>query len=87
MTRTAIILKIKQLLVEELSLSLTPQQIANDMPLLGNLPELDSMSIVSIITALEETFDFVAEDDELTAEVFESVDSLVLFVMQKQASS
>ena len=30
----------------------------------GDLPEFDSMAIVSIITEIEENFGFVAEDDE-----------------------
>jgi acyl carrier protein len=74
---------IKQLLIDTLSLDLCVADIDDDMLLLGNIPEFDSMAIVSIITALEESFDFVAEDDDLSAEVFESVQSLIDFVQQK----
>ena len=51
--------------------------------LLGNLPELDSMAVVTLITALEEQFDMVVEDDEIGAETFETLGSLTAFVHQK----
>jgi len=54
--------------------------------LFGSLPEFDSMAVVTVITALEEQFGFVIEDDEITADVFETVGSLSAFVEQKLAS-
>jgi acyl carrier protein len=51
-----------------------------DTKLLGALPEFDSMAVVTIITALEEEFGIVVEDDEITAEVFETIGSLHDFV-------
>lgn len=84
MTRQDVSNQIKQLLIDTLSLDLKPEEMGEDTLLLGDLPEFDSMAIVSIITELEEGFGFVAEDDELSAEVFESVGTLVDFVVQKQ---
>jgi acyl carrier protein len=74
---------IKQLLIDTLSLSTSVEQMEDDLLLLGNIPEFDSMAIVSIITALEEEFAFVADDDDLSAEVFESVASIVQFVEER----
>ncbi|TQV88874.1 acyl carrier protein [Aliikangiella coralliicola] len=74
---------IKQLLIETLSLDMAIEELADDTLLLGNIPEFDSMAIVSIITAIEETFGFMAEDDDLSAEVFESVETLVRFVVER----
>jgi acyl carrier protein len=54
-----------------------------DSQLIGALPEFDSMAVVSIITALEERFGFVVDDDEIDASVFETVGSLVAFVKSK----
>lgn len=51
--------------------------------LLGSLPELDSMAVVTVITALEEQFDMVVEDDEIGAETFETLGTLTAFVRQK----
>ncbi len=51
--------------------------------LLGSLPQFDSMAVVSIITRLEEEFDFFVDDDEIDAEVFENIGSLVDFIDHK----
>jgi acyl carrier protein len=48
--------------------------------LLGSIPELDSMAVVSIITAIEERFGVEIQDDEIDGAVFASVGSLVEFV-------
>ncbi len=57
-----------------------------DLPLVGSMPEFDSMAVVSVLTALEEQFGFFVDDDEIDAEVFETVGSLVRFVEQKVSS-
>ena len=54
-------------------------------PLLGAVPELDSMAVVSILTALEETFGFAVDDDEVDARTFANVGNLVSFVEGKLA--
>jgi acyl carrier protein len=54
-------------------------------PLLGAIPEFDSMAVVSIITALEDRFGFAVDDDEIDAAVFETVGSLLAFVEGKLA--
>lgn len=51
--------------------------------LLGALPELDSMAVVTVITALEDQFGFVVEDDEISAETFATFGALVEFVERK----
>jgi acyl carrier protein len=51
--------------------------------LIGALPEFDSMAVVTLITALEEQFCFVIDDDEIDSRVFASVGSLLAFVDQK----
>lgn len=53
-----------------------------DTPLLGAMPEFDSMAVVSIITAMEEEFGLVVDDDEITGEVFETIGTLHDFVNQ-----
>ncbi len=60
-------------------------KMRSDTPLLGAIPEFDSMAVVSIITALEERFGFAVDDDEIDAEVFETVGSLLTFVEHKMA--
>jgi acyl carrier protein len=57
-----------------------------DTALLGNVPELDSMAVVSVITLLEERFGFTIEDDEVDGSTFSTVGSLVRFVEGKLSS-
>lgn len=52
-------------------------------PLLGAIPELDSMAVIAILTTLEERFGFVIEDDEMDGSVFATVGSLSEFVERK----
>lgn len=54
-----------------------------DLPLLGSLPELDSMGVVSLITAMEERFGFTVEDDEIDGAVFQTLGSLLEFITAK----
>lgn len=54
-----------------------------DTALLGSIPELDSMAVVSVITSLEERFGISVEDDELDGSTFATVGSLVDFVEAK----
>jgi len=54
-------------------------------PLLGAVPELDSIAVVNLITALEEHFGFTVADDEIGAAAFETLGSLTSFVERKLA--
>jgi acyl carrier protein len=60
-------------------------KLDRDTQLIGSIPEFDSMAVVSIVTALEENYGFVVDDDEIDASLFETVGSLVDFVDQKLA--
>lgn len=48
--------------------------------LLGALPEFDSMAVVGVITALEESFGIDVADDDIDATIFETVGSLLAYV-------
>ena len=56
-------------------------------PLLGAVPELDSMAVVQLITALEEHFGIVVADDEIGASVFETLGALSQFIERKLAGN
>ena len=56
-----------------------------DTPLLGAVPELDSMAVVGLINMMEERFGFVIDDDEIDGSAFASVGTLVAFVKGKSA--
>ena len=62
------------------------REFTDQTRLLGVLPELDSMAVVGILTALEERFGFVIHDDEIDGAVFATLGSLVAFVQRKVAA-
>ena len=52
-------------------------------PLLGRVPELDSMAVVTIIGMLEDRLGITVEDDEIDGQTFATVGSLVKYVSDK----
>jgi len=78
--------EIKKILDEVLSLKGRLMSAAADTPLLGAVPELDSMAVVAILTMIEERFGLIVEDDEVDGSVFASVGSLSHFVESKLAA-
>ncbi|MBK6619231.1 MAG: acyl carrier protein [Nitrosomonas sp.] len=77
--------EVRNILGDVLSLGDRMQTLGEDSVLLGNLPELDSMAVINIITALEDYYDFSVDDDEISAQTFETLGSLTRFVEQKLA--
>ena len=75
--------EIIDILVDILQLQDRKDELSKDTLLLGSMPEFDSMAVVSIMTSIEEHFGIVIDDDEVSAETFESIGSLVNFVEQK----
>ena len=69
-----------------LSLNGRATSFTRDTPLLGAIPELDSMAVVSLITTLEEQFGMVVDDDDIDGATFATVGSLVEFVNSKLAA-
>lgn len=67
------------------TLSLGEIPLTEDTPLLGSLPELDSMAVANLIVALEQHFGFEVQDDEISARHFATVGSLASFVASKTA--
>jgi acyl carrier protein len=77
--------EVKATLIDVLSLGDAGQRLTAESPLLGSLPELDSMAVVSLIGALEERFGIAIDDDDLSASTFETLGSLADFVAAKRA--
>lgn len=55
-------------------------------PLLGAIPELDSMAVVTLITTIEDRFGVVVDDDEISGDTFATVGSVTDFVASKLAA-
>ncbi len=75
--------EIKRILRDTLVLGDEVDTLEAKSPLLGAIPELDSVGVVSVLTALEDEFDIVVEDDEISAAVFKTLGSLTEFVQTK----
>jgi acyl carrier protein len=73
---------IKAVLTEVLGLGQRGAALTSETALLGALPELDSMAVATVLTALEERFDLVIDDGDLSAETFETVGSLTAFIAE-----
>jgi len=75
--------QVKQILADALQLGTRAQAMDAGAQLLGAIPELDSMAVVNVITALEEHFGISVADDEIGASTFATLGSLSAFVAQK----
>jgi acyl carrier protein len=75
--------EVLSILDETLSLKGRSAEFSASTPLLGALPELDSMAVVALITSLEDRFGFTVEDDEIEGRTFATVGTLVKFVENK----
>jgi acyl carrier protein len=74
---------IVQIVAEVLQLGSTADGFDSDTALLGSVPEFDSMAVVAVLTAVEDNYGIAIEDDEVSAEIFETVGNLVDFVREK----
>ncbi len=75
--------QVRSLLGEVLQLGERRNQLQLSTPLLGSLPELDSMAVATVIAGMEDRFGILIEDDEIDAEVFRTVGTLTEFVDRK----
>ena len=78
--------EVLSILDEILSLKGRAASFSLETPLLGAIPELDSMAVVALITTMEERFGFMVDDDEIDGASFASVATLVDFVQGKLAA-
>ena len=53
--------------------------------LLGSIPELDSLAVAELLTAIEARFSFEMDNADITADLFETVGTLVEYVKRKSA--
>jgi len=75
--------RIKHILRDTLNIGERAEKLTVESPLLGGLPEFDSMAVVTVVTMIEDEFGVTVEDDELSADVFATVGSLSDFVAAK----
>lgn len=74
---------VKSVLVTVLGIEDRSSTLDAGTPLLGSLPELDSMAVLELVAALEQQFGVTIDDDEVSAEVFETLGTLTEMVDAK----
>ena len=77
--------EVNRVLDEVLSLGGRSAAFTRDTALLGAIPELDSMAVVTLITTLEDRFGITVDDDDIEGSTFASVGTLTDFVSAKLA--
>ena len=75
--------EVNRVLDEVLSLGGRGAAFTRDTALLGAIPELDSMAVVTLITTLEDRCGITVDDDDIEGSTFASVGTLVDFVSAK----
>jgi len=63
--------------------SLNPADIVRETPLIGKGLGLDSVGIFKLVVNLEEEFDIVFDESEMSIEIFENIGSLVNYISKK----
>jgi len=71
---------VRQILGRVLQLGEKAGHLNRESALLGAIPEVDSMAVVHVLTAIEEHFGIAIDDDDISADAFASLGALTDFV-------
>ena len=82
-TRSEILAKLKDLVIEVTQLKIAPEAISDTANLFNDCG-LDSTSVVDLVVGLEQNFDISVDDDELDVKLFQDLSKLAEFVEAKQ---
>ncbi|WP_375422894.1 acyl carrier protein [uncultured Friedmanniella sp.] len=85
-TTTPTLIEVRSVLVATLGLEYRLDQLDESTELFGTLPELDSLAVLELVSALEDHFEIVIEDEEFSGEIFATLGSLAEFVQDKTAT-
>lgn len=79
----AVLDEVKNIICSTLQIEERIESVTKETQLLGSIPEFDSMAVVAVMTSIEEYYGVAIDDDEVDAETFETIGSLVSFVENK----
>lgn len=87
MDHAQILSQLLGLIDDVLSLNGRAQSFTRDTALLGALPELDSMAVVDLIAALEQSFEFEIALDDIDGDTFATVGTLQDFIAARYSAA
>jgi len=79
----SILEQVRTVLIDTLKLDAAAREWSGDAPLFGSVPELDSLAVINVVTAIEDRFGIHIEDDEVSGELFATLSALADFVEAK----
>lgn len=77
----------RDLLRANLQLGARADQLTRETPLMGALPEFNSLSVVGLVAAIEEQLGCMVADDEISADLFETAGAFSDFIALKMAAA
>lgn len=75
----------REILRSNLQLGDRADQLTRNSGLMGSLPEFNSLTVVGLISSIEEQTGNAVNDDEISAEMFETFGTFADFVAIKMA--
>jgi acyl carrier protein len=80
--------RIKEMLVKNLMLQTTPEEIGDDLPLFGaGGLGLDSIDALELVVSMEKTFGVGVPNSEVAAKALRSVNTIHDYIVEKQAQA
>lgn len=80
--------RIKEMLVKNLMLQTTVDQITDDMPLFGaNGLGLDSIDALELVVSMEKTFGVGVPNSEVASKALQSVNTIHDYILEKRATA
>ena len=80
--------QIKQMLVKNLMLQITPEQIGDDLPLFG--PDglgLDSIDALELVVSMEKTFGVGVASSDVAGKALRTVNTIHDYILEKRAAT
>jgi acyl carrier protein len=78
--------QIKEMLIKNLMLQTTPDQIGDDLPLFGpNSLGLDSIDALELAVSMEKTFGVSVPNSEVAGKALRSVNTMHDYILEKRA--